>query len=73
MLASLLIATKFLDDQYFENSFYATIGGITLKEINMIEKEFLFLINYSLYVSEEDFCNYYEKIRDFSLQFKYKK
>ena len=48
----MLIAIKFNSDFYYDNFFFSKIGGIALSEFNKLEKEFLFLINYQLYISE---------------------
>lgn len=39
-----MIAIKFYDDEYYKNEYYAKIGGITVKEMSELEKEFLDLI-----------------------------
>ena len=41
-----MIAEKFYNDIYYDNLYFSKIGGISLREINKLEKEFLFLINY---------------------------
>ena len=57
-----MIAAKFFDEEYFPNSFYSKIGGITLDDMNKLEIEFLNLIDYKLFVDEEMFFNYKEKM-----------
>lgn len=32
-----MIAAKYLDDFYYKNDFYAKIGGIPPKDINLLE------------------------------------
>ncbi len=66
IITSILIATKFLEDEYFNNSFYAKIGGISTAEINLLEIEFLRLINFSLYVSPTSYSNYENELLKFS-------
>ena len=61
ILISLVIASKFLEDYYFSNKDYAFVGGVDLKELNLIEIEFLLLIDYKLFVSNEVFFNYKDK------------
>ena len=53
LITSIVIAAKFFDDHYFANSHYAKVGGITNKELNNLEFEFLNSINYTLYVTSE--------------------
>ena len=38
---SFITAVKFLSDDYYDNKFYAKLAGITLKEINKLERYFL--------------------------------
>jgi hypothetical protein len=45
----LLVSIKFFDDIYYNNTYYAKIGGISLLELNQLEKEFISNINYDLY------------------------
>jgi hypothetical protein len=37
LLVSNLVAAKYIDDLYYKNSFYATVGGVTLKVLNELE------------------------------------
>lgn len=53
------VAAKFLDDSYYPNLFYSQIGGITLKELNFLEVEFLFGLNFSLHVTPLEYRRYY--------------
>ncbi|CAJ0847458.1 17520_t:CDS:2 [Entrophospora sp. SA101] len=53
-LASLIVASKYLQDNNYSNNAWSKISGLSLKEINSIERRFLQLIVYNLYVSEEE-------------------
>ena len=57
-LTALLIATKFHTDIYFTNSLWASCGGVRMEEMNILECEFLFLIQFSLVISQEDYNRY---------------
>lgn len=57
-LASLIVASKYLQDNNYSNNAWSKISGLSLKEINSIERRFLQLIVYNLYVSEEVFNNW---------------
>lgn len=50
-LTSILVASKFLEDLHPLNSEYAKICGITVVELNKLEKRLLILIEYSLFTS----------------------
>lgn len=58
-----MLAAKFFDDQYFKNRYYAQVGGIPCAEINSLELEFLFSINFSLHVKPDDFAKYELELR----------
>uniref|UniRef100_A0A7S4PH37 Cyclin n=1 Tax=Paramoeba aestuarina TaxID=180227 RepID=A0A7S4PH37_9EUKA len=57
-LASLLLAAKYYDDLYFNNKFYARVGGISCKELNALELEFLIRTEFSLGISKEEFLKF---------------
>jgi len=62
IITSVLLAAKFFDDFYYSNEYYAKIGGISNKEMNVLEVEFLNAINFSLHVEPEMFFRYREKM-----------
>lgn len=57
-LTATILAIKYNEDFYDDNAYFAKVGGITLNEINILEKEFLDLINFRLFVSVEIFTKY---------------
>lgn len=52
-----VLASKCFDDLFFENSSYAKMGGISPKELLFLEKQFLALLDYEVFVSAEDFSS----------------
>lgn len=58
LVASILLAIKFLDDNYYNNVHYANISGLTLKELNTLEEWFLRLLDWRLFVREEEYNLY---------------
>lgn len=57
-----MIAAKFFDDRFFVNSYYAKVGGLSTEELNMLEMEFLYTINFTLLVNTEDYQNYHNEL-----------
>lgn len=49
-LAAILISAKLLDDSTYNNKYYSHVGGITIKELNILECKLLTLLNYDLNV-----------------------
>ncbi|KAN0060860.1 Pho80p cyclin [Thecaphora frezii] len=60
--AAVLCASKALCDAFNTNSHYARVGGITLAEMNLLEKEFLRCIDWHLTCSGEVLQCYYEAL-----------
>jgi hypothetical protein len=58
IITSVMLAAKFFDDQYFNNAYFAKVGGVPCPEMNSLELEFLFSINFSLHVSGEIYNRY---------------
>jgi hypothetical protein len=54
-LASLIIASKYLQDSNYSNRAWSKISGLPLKEINENEVIFLRLIDYKLFIAEDVF------------------
>jgi hypothetical protein len=48
-------AAKFLDDFYFSNKHWAEVGGISTEEINSLELEFLFLLEFDVNVQRDEY------------------
>lgn len=63
----MIIAIKYNEDDYFDNNFYAKVGGVSRKEIDKLEYEFLSLIEFNLFVSEEVFDKYNNYIKSVEL------
>ena len=47
----MLIALKYNEDDYFNNEFYAKVGGVKKKEIDKLEYEFLIRSEYKLFAA----------------------
>jgi hypothetical protein len=60
MLAGVLLAIKYNEDDYYSNTFYAKVGGISLKEINVLELDFIVLIQHNLFVKRDIYNKYRE-------------
>ena len=59
LFTSILISIKFNEDIIYDNLLYSKIGGIHVAELNKLEHEFLKMIGFSLFVSEEVYKKYY--------------
>ena len=55
MSATAIVATKFCDDKYFSNSYYAECAGVTLQEMNLLESSLLTMLDYRVFVATADY------------------
>ena len=67
LITSIMLAAKFFDDQYYNNAYYAKIGGVPCQEMNALEVEFLFIANFTLYVSTAKYSQYYSELSNHSI------
>ncbi|KAI9314797.1 cyclin-domain-containing protein, partial [Dichotomocladium elegans] len=61
-LASLMVASKYLQDKNYRNKAWAKIAGLDIAEINAAEMAFLGLIDYKLFISKPTFDRWYTLI-----------
>jgi hypothetical protein len=67
LFAAILIAVKYNEDSFYENSYYAQIAGIKNKELKVIEYTFLEMINFNAYVDENTYNLYKESLYNFNI------
>ena len=59
VMITLCVASKIWDDDSLENEHFAKVlNGVTLKEISILEKVFLGLIDYEVMVTNKQFAKY---------------
>jgi len=58
LIASVMVATKFLEDIHYNNAMFAQIGGVSTQELNFLEIELLFALKFNLVVSPEEISTY---------------
>ena len=56
--SGLVIAAKFFEDKFYKNSYYSRVGGISNSELNVLELQFLKMIDFKLFVEVEEYENY---------------
>jgi len=62
MLVSLLISSKFVEDENYKNKHWSRIGGISLSMLNRLEKFYLIKIKNKLYIDTNEFYNKFVEI-----------
>ncbi|CAN8268821.1 unnamed protein product [Cochlearia groenlandica] len=64
LVTCVMIASKMLDDVHYNNEFYARVGGVSNTDLNKMELELLFLLDFRVTVSFrifESYCFHLEK------------
>ncbi|KAF9227282.1 cyclin-domain-containing protein [Gyrodon lividus] len=59
IIASITVCSKGLCDTFCTNSLYARVGGIPVSELNVLEREFLHMIDWRLTCTREVLQEYY--------------
>lgn len=65
VIASLLIAAKYHDDLFFNNAFYAKLGGLPLQELNQLEVIILHSLDFTLFVDCSIYCKYSRELNNY--------
>lgn len=60
LLMGMTMAAKFHEDRFYSNAFYAKVGGLTLKEFNMLEARFVALLDWKFHVRPEEYALYHD-------------
>ncbi len=51
---------KFYEDESYKNKDYARVCGVSIDELLLMEVSFMEIINFNLYIKDEDYQNYYK-------------
>jgi len=62
IITSVMLAAKFFDDHYYNNAYYGKVGGVSNSEVNSLEIEFLFMVNFNLFVATEEYNVYNQRL-----------
>lgn len=54
-IVALMLANKFLDDNTFTNKTWSEVSGMKIKDVNIMESEFLEALDYNLFVRSDDY------------------
>ncbi|KAF3787647.1 Cyclin-U4-1 [Nymphaea thermarum] len=71
LITSVMVAAKFLDDLYYNNAYYAKVGGVSTTEMNCLEIDFLFSLGFQLNVTPPTFHAYCMYLQRGMLEFEY--
>lgn len=63
ILSALTAAISYNEEAEYKNEFLSRVGGIPLKEMNILQYNFLILIDFELFVDEKIFFQYYNQLQ----------
>lgn len=67
LLVATVIAAKFQDDEVYSNRYYARVGGVSCKELQALEADFLVRIGWRAHVTPDDYNNCLRRLRSHAL------
>lgn len=65
IITSLMVAAKYHDDLFYNNAYFAKLGGIPLSELNMLEVDFLQLQDFSMFVDANLYDQYATQLQNY--------
>jgi len=65
LFGAILISIKYNEDTYYDNKFYSEIAGVKLKELKLIEYNFLELSDFNVFVKYEEYEQYKLYLEDY--------
>lgn len=57
-LATMVLSIKFNEDRYYDNEYYAALGGVDSDELRALEAEMMRLLDFKLFISYSKFRDY---------------
>ena len=64
LITAATVASKGLSDSFWTNSTYARVGGVSVRELGMLELEFLGRVQWKIVPQPEVLVNYYRNLVD---------
>lgn len=68
LFGSILAAIKYNEDTFYEMKYYAEIAGVDVKELKMLESEFVNMIEFKLFVNKIQFEKYNNYLTHFNVK-----
>ncbi|KAK4476492.1 hypothetical protein RD792_015646 [Penstemon davidsonii] len=64
LITTIMVASKYVEDMNYRNSYFGRVGGLSTMDMNNLEFEFLFLMKFKLHVNVsvfESYCSHLER------------
>ena len=68
LFSSIIIGIKYNEDCFYDNKYYSQIAGVKMKELTMLEYNFIKMLNCELYVSKELYDKYQVYLDNFDFE-----
>ncbi|KAK5584004.1 hypothetical protein RB653_005611 [Dictyostelium firmibasis] len=65
LITAIMVASKYIDDIFYNNEYYSHIGGVNREELNRLEISFLNLLQFDLSCPLPDYLDYFSKLESF--------
>lgn len=65
VLVSVVMAIKYNEDDLYTDKYYAKVGGITMDELTFLELEYVKLMNYAFFVTDDTFDIYFDYLKNY--------
>jgi hypothetical protein len=62
VLVSLVLAVKYHEDNHYSQAYYAQVGGVSLTELNSMERRFVDIVEWDLDVNYDRFAKYFGEL-----------
>mmetsp|Transcript_8582 Transcript_8582/g.19757 ORF Transcript_8582/g.19757 Transcript_8582/m.19757 type:complete len:232 (-) Transcript_8582:238-933(-) len=63
-LTCILVASKYWDDLYYSNAHWSKVGGVNVRELNALELELIFLLDWKIGVRPAEYASYRAALLD---------
>jgi len=63
----MMVAAKYHDDLFYNNAYFAKLGGLALSELNNLEVELLHALEFSMFASANEYEKYWKQLQNSSV------
>ena len=65
LFCAIYLALKYNEDQIYKTDYYAQIAGISIKELNLLENEFVSFIDFNFFIDDQLYSKYENYLKNF--------
>ena len=72
IFSAILVSIKYNEDSYYDNKYYAEIAGVKLKELKLLEYNFITTLHFNLFIQDSIYEKYRQYLDNFDFDAKEK-